>query len=503
MASKFNKTTGNYHNPKDPLGMHLDSVLLSVNPPEGVGLRDETVTIGREGEWSVDAQADYDRLQAGTPIQGEWMRNKVRSWGVDPDHPERLGYTKRIKVLNKLVRVSRQMYADKMRRMDESILNVNKVNVPQAVYRGTMAEAVIAGKPLECVYMPHGEVGTTIRDLRAILLGEYNLTPEAFTKLDKRKQNKILAKIEALLTRELMAQHPDARGTGATTIRIESKLKERNALHHSLEQWALGDLILEKPQGSSLHHLIQYDTENTPGQLARSHINDPDMQIIVVESDWARALAGKNIDHGHVPLPFENICWEFRISGVRVLAFTCEEMHKPDALYCVYGRDGQWVIDDYMYDIREGRTTARPHRTDVKNVEFDRVAKLVHAEIRAACVMIDASLASRERVEASPALNRQRSRTGKTPLRDHFVVRLLKPRRAVTHRGDAPRSARQDGDPWKQRGHFRIGNWYYYDDPDSGKEQIPNDGGFIISRTWRSWYFAGDPNNIITKEYRL
>jgi len=43
----------------------------------------------------------------------------------------------------------------------------------------------------------------------------------------------------------------------------------------------------------------------------------------------------------------------------------------------------------------------------------------------------------------------------------------------------------------------------HYDDQDSGQVQYTNDGGFIVSKTWRRWHFAGDPKNIIHKEYRL
>jgi hypothetical protein len=263
------------------------------------------------------------------------------------------------------------------------------------------------------------------------------------------------------------------------------RARERTQLHVDLRAWAAGPLTLEHPQGSSYHHMLSYDLSGGGTGFATHP------QIFVVERDWARAFAGYDLTDGECPLPFPECLFEFRISGVRVLAFYDEER-----MVCVYGRGGAWVADDYCYDFRSGRGV--PHDKMVDATEFPRVARLVMDNVRVACIMIDAEVAVTERVPASQALVQRRVREGRAPPRNHYVVDLKRRVRHEASKHDHAPSGRA-----AMRGHFRRGTWVHYEDPDSGRVQYADAGGFWHSRTWRPWHFAGDPNNVIDKEYRL
>lgn len=295
-----------------------------------------------------------------------------------------------------------------------------------------------------------------------------------------------LDKTETLL--EMRGALPKSFFHGRTAI------EERTRLHLDLREWSRGDLRLEHPQGSSFHHLIEYEDRVAPGQY-RSHLDQRGYpQIFVVERDWARAFAGYDLSDGEAPLPFPDCLFEFRISGVRVLA-----MYNEVSMFCVYGRGGVWVADDFYY-FHDGVAKKQTNPAN-DGYEFGRVAKLVRDNVRVACIMVDANVATREVRHASPVLVKKRAQEGRPSPRDHYVVDLKKP-----HYGPSGRLARSGGavtERRPQRGHFRRGTWVHYDDVDSGQVKYVDDGGFWHSRTWRNWHFAGDRNNIIEKEYRL
>jgi hypothetical protein len=113
--------------------------------------------------------------------------------------------------------------------------------------------------------------------------------------------------------------------------------------------------------------------------------------------------------------------------------------------------------------------------------------------------MLDAQVANCELTVASNKLRKKRLLARKTPPRDHYVVNLIRQSRRYV-----PQTATPSGLPRApQRGHWRKGTWVHFDDQDSGQVQYVNDGGFIVSKTWRRWHFAGDPRNILHKEYKV
>lgn len=277
----------------------------------------------------------------------------------------------------------------------------------------------------------------------------------------------------------------------------ETQRQARTALHVKLRTWNAGPLKLERPTGSSLHHLMDYDRDHEMPKNLTGWFDK--VQTVLVENDWGAAVP--EID-GEWRVPFEYICWEFRISGVRVLVFT-EADREPNVMWCVYGADGHWVVDDYRYELGCAALPRGIARSGVDAQEFRRVAKMCYDTIRASCIMLDAQVAHHEHVEASPKLAARRAKEGRAPLRDHYVVRLLHNDQRAHHRVRSAGASAGGVTRAPQRGHWRKGTWVHYDDQDSGQVQYANEGGFMVSKTWRRWHFAGDPKNIIHKEYRL
>lgn len=336
------------------------------------------------------------------------------------------------------------------------------------------------------------------------MLRKWGYDPDRLAQLPDRKLRKLVDRLKKY-DRDLFFQQQmrlDAHRINEeplTDIEFE-EMKRREDLHVSLRSWARGPLTMERPQSSSLHLLAEYDLEHCGDHVETaksSMVHDQELQVIVVENDWGAVVPTMD---GEWHLPFRLTCWEFRISGVRVLAMVDVTNHEKSLMFLIYGRDGLWVVDDYNYRIVGGLGPGVPHRPSAGNAEFRGVVQKVHDCIRASCVMIDAQVASREVVHAPTKLKERRVREGRVTLRDHYVVRLLHTeRRSYSNNTDRATS----GPRALQRGHWRKGTWVHFDDQDSGKVQYVNDGGFIVSKTWRRWHFAGDPRNILHKEYRL
>lgn len=320
---------------------------------------------------------------------------------------------------------------------------------------------------------------------------------ESLRDKDKNKLIKLLTKEIIKIEHSMGYEHLGFTDKVSFDIGDEYR-RARTALHVKLRKWAQGPLVLERPTGASLHHLSDYDARQGMAQDAvRSWFKD--CQVVLVENDWGAAVPEME---GEWRVPFEFISWEFRISGVRVLAFT-ESDKEPNVMWCCYGADGHWVCDDYQYELG---CPSLPRGIMQKNVdakEFRRVAKMCYDTIRASCIMLDAQVAHHQHVAAPPKLVERRAREGRAPLRDHYVVRLLHAESRAYNQRARSGGAGTSGPRAPQRGHWRKATWVHYDDPDSGQVQYANDGGFVVSKTWRRWHFAGNPNDIIHKEYRL
>jgi hypothetical protein len=358
----------------------------------------------------------------------------------------------------------------------------------------------------EKIRLHNSKLIVTIGDIKALMKLWKNMTPDDFIALPVREQRAIEHRIKIKLEHEFKQRYPDEwkKACGGRIDESSSAL-ERTRIHKEiLRPWALrGPLILEKPQASSLHHLREYCTDHNkdlPKETTSDGLFNEQLQSIVVENDWAK-LVPPATTGDQWRTPYKYTCWEFRISGIRVLTFV--EVREDYTIFTtVYGTCDHWIVDDYLFWIDNGSNITKISLIEPRQenpVSFDRVYEKIAAEIRASCIMLDARMTEEEIVLPSPKLIERARKEKRRPPIQYRVVRLMKQHK--TQR--IARSVIGTGKGTSQRGHWRRGNYFYYDDPDSGKEQIVNSGGFWISRTWRSWYFAGDPNNIIEKEYRL
>jgi hypothetical protein len=399
--------------------------------PGRLSLEEGVAHLGAPGMWSDTIQDIYDMVLSGkySDATVTWADKKLAEWGYNPTRVNSLSKVKRMALCDKLVRAAHREQKDH----EEAVLK----------------EILTAPRSLDYVPGSHIDKIDTIMKARGAL--------------------------------------PRGMFLGGDTGCLE-----RTELHLSLREWAAGDLRLEHPQASSWHHLMEYEKIEEDHGYAKVLKNEPP-QLFVVERDWARAFAGYNLNDGDSPLPYNHCVFEFRISGVRVMAVYHES---GDIMFCIYGRGGVWVCDDYTYSISTGTSKLSVRASD--NVEFVRVAKLVRDNVRVACIMVDADIAEKTEVKASGVLIKKRAYQGKHPPRDHYVIDLKH-----KHKRAAPGS-RTGGSPlYHQRGHFRRGTWVHYPDPNSGQVRYTDDHGIELSRTWRHWHFAGDPNNIIEREYRL
>lgn len=381
------------------------------------------------------------------------------------------------------------------------------------LYEGTLADALLWASDNEEVMLPGSRLSIAAGGLRSLVRRKYGLEPAQFAVLSNCKADDYTRRLTRTVEREFRRSYPaewaklvQMNTDAATSTRLRT---ERTALHVSLREWAAGPLVMERPQGSSYHHLMDYDLTNHIGgqpTLDEIHAKYGEPQCIVVENDWAKAMEGKGLDIGDVRMPFPHTLWEFRISGVRVLCFTRTENIAEPMTYCVYGRDGVWVCDDYIYVFGEnglGRKIQYDERlTDPR--EFYKVNRLVHAQIRAACVLLDVQATERQPISAERKVVERRVKEGRIPPRDYEVVRLA---RAVR---SAPRSAGAGvtlGTRAPQRGHLRRGTWIHYENDHSGEVKYVarvEDGVTVWhSKTWRRWHWAGDLGNMIEREYRL
>jgi hypothetical protein len=373
----------------------------------------------------------------------------------------------------------------------------------------TLMDALLIGRDHDEVAIP-GTGGMVVRldGLRELLKKQHNLTPEQFAALSPGQANHIVRTMARDIKREYKRTYPDKlKGAPAQDADEEVRQKARNVLHHELRPWAAGPLTLQKPQGSSYHHLIAYDTKGIHRRkitdIHKEHGGEP--ELLVVENDWAKALAGKDDELGEVLMPFPFAVWEFRITDVRVLFFVrVDEKAGSLAIYATYGKHGDWVSDDYIwYSDGTGRIAGTPI-TQLKLKEyhgFERVIKFCWMQVRAACILMDVGATRRELVVASRRLVERQLSSGKQPPRDYQVVRIFNDRAKVKYAKGRTTANGQSRSP--QGGHLRRGTWVHYDDQDSGDVQYVNDGGFVVSKSWRKWHWAGDLTRMIEREYRL
>lgn len=218
--------------------------------------------------------------------------------------------------------------------------------------------------------------------------------------------------------------------------------------------------VLQKNDCSRLHRLAEaikagtiIHTKEDPPPLM---LMPPEVQSFIVSHDWAAVV--EEVADADVMLPSEKCAFEFRISDRNVIVLALQE-------------EGQTAGGCAFYETKAGDWLWLG----------DTVGTYWWKQVRAACIVLDAEVATHEIQRQPHALNAKRIKQGKLPMYDFHVIDLDRRR----HRA-APAASVGTGS--RKRLHFCRGHWRHYE----------------TSKTWIRWCLKGDPDlGFVDKEYRL
>lgn len=306
---------------------------------------------------------------------------------------------------------------------------------------------------------------------------------------DDKTRNRVIHRLMVQTAKDKRTQL-DGLNSSIADLKLEREILQE------LAPWWTGDLVLQRPNGSCFHRLIDACLEkrlilmlgtSKESGIQRGSVTPPvgesltGRQSFVVEHDWASAFKGAtDFDGGEVHLPYEKMVFEFVISGKRVVVLTSSDYDIARISPFIETKCAGWVIPQFIYERTD--SGIEPSRTS-GNVELDNMRDLLIRQIRAICISLEAEAATTEIVRAPHKLNRAREKMGRTKLVDYHVVRLA-------HRS-RPSTLPEANDGEKRtspRLHFRRGHWRHFGE----------------HKTWIKWMLVGDPDlGFIDKHYRL
>lgn len=238
----------------------------------------------------------------------------------------------------------------------------------------------------------------------------------------------------------------------------------------SLGDWFKKTPALEPNQTSRAHQIIENHTIISPQAKFKKATSDAALataKSFVVRHDWHSALG---VDFSNtqieVKLPFPRCLFEFIYSGRCVSLLAVEEVGTQFGISCL----------PYI-QIHEAWYLAPK-----ESVEKDPVFALAYLQILAICVALDANIAMEFSIAAPTSLNKKRSKRGKPPIKNHYLIDINPARRL-------PRQSNPNEEPLRRhRLHFRRGHWRH----------LPE------KKTWINWMLVGDPClGFIEKNYSI
>lgn len=279
---------------------------------------------------------------------------------------------------------------------------------------------------------------------------------------------------------------------GEEQLHLKQKLIEKmGGAAAAMEDMVNKPMVMEKPQGSSVHHLLNFISDLYSAVTPDINIDIHSLGNIaafVVEHDWNKAFAGAQDFHGGVvKLPYDSCVFEFRVSGVRVLCATVQGEYDDIQIRCFFGVKGVWLSSsDYIW--KSDNIQSVNDKSVKSGFVSHRVSmaflKLLTEQIRVVCIMLDAEVATTELVRTPTNPQEKRRPSGKNIMKDYHVVSLSKRTRAALPVGEEF----SRGSHTKRRLHFRRGHWRHYAD----------------HKTWINWVLVGDPDlGFVDKHYKL
>lgn len=338
------------------------------------------------------------------------------------------------------------------------------------------------GKWLDQFFTPEGRV-----DLGALELAIKHLRgPDRDARM---REVRVFWKTER---KHYLKERQELNGRLAALAAERDWLNEIEPSIDALDGWTkCAELILQRPNGSAMHHLRQSIRDDTAVFLAFRKNYDrkefdkglADAHCFVVEHDWAKAFQGAgDFSEGDFRLPYDVCAFEFKLSGQRVIALMTE-IDGQVMMQIMIQAANHWTIDnDVAVHDNGGWGMYHAGRTAETNA-FQHIVEFIGAQVRAISIALDAEVAQSEVVRAPHKLVRSREKNGRVPPVSHHVVSLARRVRAAPL--PDPDHTVEHG---KVRLHFRRGHWRHYEN----------------RKTWIRWTLVGNPDlGFVEKEYRL
>lgn len=307
---------------------------------------------------------------------------------------------------------------------------------------------------------------------------------------------------DGMTLKEVREEFKKAKRTKSKAIAsIESLEKELHMIsgavfaYEDMDLWVKGFLTFEKPKEHSFLSFQSAMAANAVFNLYDIKLSLPiddyqkevfdDSMVFVIEHNWYEAISrADEFASGSFRLPYEVCIFEFRLSHKSVVAIcsnyasegTENEIVMQVAVEAVTG----WALTPSIYRHISGNWEVLYHEYNDKiDSVFLRLINLIGNQIRAACIALDAEVATSKLVRAVHSGDETKGQP--LPEYEYYTISL-----AHRERAEALQSSGEV--KGVKRLHFRRGHWRHY----------------LTSKTWVRWCLVGNPElGFIDKKYRL
>jgi hypothetical protein len=277
---------------------------------------------------------------------------------------------------------------------------------------------------------------------------------------------------------------------------VEKHLERLDAIidsMHDLYPWASGFLVFEKPVSGATQSLRAALSKQKVASFHEAMVDTKlpdfsevfdDAEIFRIEHDWFKAIQkADEFETGSFRLPYETSVFEFQIAH-RPVVVICTE-YASDATnneiimqFAVEAVNG-WMLSPDIYRHDGFRWEILQSGQSIKDDKFKRLVELVGNQIRAACIALDAEV-------ATTTLVRQAHEGHEREAKEHPDYEFYTINIASRDRAESLQSHNET--KGKKRLHFRRGHWRHYES----------------FKTWVRWCLVGNPElGFIDKQYRL
>lgn len=265
--------------------------------------------------------------------------------------------------------------------------------------------------------------------------------------------------------------------------------------YEDLLLWVRGFLTFERPtsdavpslcesiEDGAIHNLYGFQTALSVDEYQKEVFDEA--ATFVIEHNWLNAISrADEFASGSFRLPYDTCIFEFMVTRKRVVAICTNygdaglenEIVMQIAVESLAG----WALSPNIYKhVGGGWDIFNSNASTTSDAVFLRLVKLVGDQIRAACIALDAEVATSTLVRESHAGQDKDHRD--LPEYEYYTISLA-------HRQRAEALASSGETKGVKRLHFRRGHWRHY----------------ATFKTWVRWALVGNPElGFIDKQYRL